>query len=84
MNYLIDLVRFKPCYLFYVFLICALFTFSSMSALCRFWSSFKILVLLQGSDVTYEIEVPGPPTVLALHNGNGGNQGLLFDNQIRE
>ena len=45
MNYLIDLVRFKPCYLFYVFLICALFTFSSMSALCRFWSSFKIIVL---------------------------------------
>lgn len=27
----------------------------------------------------YETEVPGPPTVLALHNGNGGNH-----NQIRE
>ena len=49
-----------------------------------FCFSFKILVLLQGSDVMYEIEVPGPPTVLALHNGNGGNQGLIFDNQIRE
>lgn len=49
-----------------------------------FCVSFKILVLLQGSDVTYEIEVPGPPTVLALQNGNGGNQGLIFDNQIRE
>lgn len=49
-----------------------------------FCFSFKILVLLQGSDVTYEIEVPGPPTVLALQNGNGGNQGLIFDNQIRE
>lgn len=48
-----------------------------------FCVSFKILVLLQGSDVTYEIEVPGPPTVLALQNGNGGNQGLIFDNQIK-
>ena len=34
--------------------------------------------------MTYEIEVPGPPTVLALHNGNGGNQDLIFDNQIME
>ncbi|KAB1282067.1 Bardet-Biedl syndrome 7 protein [Camelus dromedarius] len=44
-----------------------------------FCFSFKILVL-QGSDVMYEIEVPGPPTVLALHNGNGGDSGedLLF------
>ena len=40
MKYLIDLAGFKSCYLFYVFLICALFTFSSISALCRFWSSF--------------------------------------------
>ncbi|XP_011884638.1 Bardet-Biedl syndrome 7 protein isoform X2 [Papio anubis] len=32
----------------------------------------RVLRVLQGSDVMYEIEVPGPPTVLALHNGNGG------------
>lgn len=32
--------------------------------------------------MTYEIEVSGPPTVLALHNGNGGNEDLIFDNQI--
>ncbi|XP_070647107.1 BBSome complex member BBS7 isoform X1 [Bos indicus] len=40
----------------------------------------RVLRVLQGSDVTYEIEVPGPPTVLALHNGNGGDSGedLLF------
>ncbi|ELW62629.1 Short transient receptor potential channel 3 [Tupaia chinensis] len=33
-----------------------------------------------GSDVMYEIEVPGPPTVLALHSGNGGDSGedLVF------
>lgn len=49
-----------------------------------FCFNFKILVLLQGSDVMYEIEVPGPPTVLALHNGNGGNQGFIIDSQIRE
>lgn len=49
-----------------------------------FCFSFKILILLQGSDVMYEIEVPGPPTVLALHNGNGGNQDFTFHSQIRE
>uniref|UniRef100_A0A8D0Z2V9 Bardet-Biedl syndrome 7 protein homolog n=1 Tax=Sus scrofa TaxID=9823 RepID=A0A8D0Z2V9_PIG len=40
----------------------------------------RVLRVLQGSDVMYEIEVPGPPTVLALHNGNGGDSGedLLF------
>ncbi|XP_027399494.1 Bardet-Biedl syndrome 7 protein isoform X2 [Bos indicus x Bos taurus] len=40
----------------------------------------RVLRVLQGSDVTYEIEVSGPPTVLALHNGNGGDSGedLLF------
>ncbi|XP_060035115.1 Bardet-Biedl syndrome 7 protein isoform X2 [Erinaceus europaeus] len=40
----------------------------------------RVLRVLQGSDVIYEIEVPGPPTVLALHNGNGGDSGedLLF------
>uniref|UniRef100_A0A8D2D682 Bardet-Biedl syndrome 7 protein homolog n=1 Tax=Sciurus vulgaris TaxID=55149 RepID=A0A8D2D682_SCIVU len=40
----------------------------------------RVLRVLQGSDVMYEIEVPGPPAVLALHNGDGGNSGedLLF------
>uniref|UniRef100_A0A3Q2IL64 Bardet-Biedl syndrome 7 n=1 Tax=Equus caballus TaxID=9796 RepID=A0A3Q2IL64_HORSE len=40
----------------------------------------RVLRVLQGSDVMYEIEVPGPPTVLALHNGNGGDSGedLMF------
>lgn len=40
----------------------------------------RVLRVLQGSDVMYETEVPGPPTVLALHNGNGGDSGedLLF------
>ncbi|XP_059121224.1 Bardet-Biedl syndrome 7 protein isoform X3 [Peromyscus eremicus] len=40
----------------------------------------RVLRVLQGSDVIYEIEVPGPPTVLALHNGDGGDsgEGLLF------
>ncbi|XP_023562208.1 Bardet-Biedl syndrome 7 protein isoform X3 [Octodon degus] len=33
-----------------------------------------------GSDVMYEAEIPGPPSVLALHNGNGGDSGedVLF------
>ncbi|OBS70111.1 hypothetical protein A6R68_01350 [Neotoma lepida] len=40
----------------------------------------RVLRVLQGSDVMYEIEVPGPPTVLALQNGDGGDSGedLLF------
>ncbi|XP_066089945.1 Bardet-Biedl syndrome 7 protein isoform X1 [Saccopteryx bilineata] len=40
----------------------------------------RLLRVLQGSDMMYEIEVPGPPTVLALHNGNGGDSGedLVF------
>ncbi|GAB1287474.1 Bardet-Biedl syndrome 7 protein homolog [Apodemus speciosus] len=40
----------------------------------------RVLRVLQGSNVMYEIEVPGPPTVLALHNGDGGDsgEGLLF------
>uniref|UniRef100_A0A8C5KVT1 Bardet-Biedl syndrome 7 n=1 Tax=Jaculus jaculus TaxID=51337 RepID=A0A8C5KVT1_JACJA len=40
----------------------------------------RVLRVLQGSDVMYEIEVPGPPTILALHNGDGGDSGedLLF------
>nr|KAF6400434.1 Bardet-Biedl syndrome 7 [Rousettus aegyptiacus] len=40
----------------------------------------RVLRVLQGSDVLYEVEVPGPPTALALHGGNGGDSGedLLF------
>ncbi|XP_036170891.1 Bardet-Biedl syndrome 7 protein isoform X1 [Myotis myotis] len=40
----------------------------------------RLLRVLQGSDVVFEIEVSGPPTVLALHNGNGGDSGedVLF------
>lgn len=37
-----------------------------------------IIVFLQGSNVMYEIEVPGPPMVLALHNGDGGNLASVF------
>lgn len=33
---------------------------------------------LQGSDLLYEVEVPGPPTVLALSNGNGGKQDFEY------
>lgn len=32
----------------------------------------------QGSDLLYEVEVPGPPTVLALNNGDGGNRILYI------
>ncbi|XP_038625212.1 Bardet-Biedl syndrome 7 protein isoform X1 [Tachyglossus aculeatus] len=35
----------------------------------------RVLRVLQGSDILFEVEVPGPPTVLALHNGNGGDSG---------
>ncbi|XP_038255296.1 Bardet-Biedl syndrome 7 protein isoform X2 [Dermochelys coriacea] len=40
----------------------------------------RLLRVLQGSDLLYEVEVSGPPTVLALNNGNGGDSGdeLLF------
>ncbi|XP_044875338.1 Bardet-Biedl syndrome 7 protein isoform X1 [Mauremys mutica] len=40
----------------------------------------RVLRVLQGSDLLYEVEVSGPPTVLALNNGNGGDSGeeLLF------
>ncbi|XP_030047637.1 BBSome complex member BBS7 [Microcaecilia unicolor] len=40
----------------------------------------RVLRVLQGSDLMYEVEVPGPPTVLGLHNGDGGDSGedLLF------
>ncbi|XP_014375896.1 Bardet-Biedl syndrome 7 protein isoform X3 [Alligator sinensis] len=40
----------------------------------------RVLRVLQGSDLLYEVEVPGPPSVLALNNGNGGDSGeeVLF------
>ncbi|XP_061441182.1 Bardet-Biedl syndrome 7 protein isoform X2 [Rhineura floridana] len=40
----------------------------------------RVLRVLQGSDLLYELEVPGPPAVLALNNGNGGESGeeVLF------
>ncbi|XP_029442221.1 Bardet-Biedl syndrome 7 protein [Rhinatrema bivittatum] len=40
----------------------------------------RVLRVLQGSDLMYAVEVPGPPTVLALHNGDGGDSGedLLY------
>ncbi|XP_048365921.1 Bardet-Biedl syndrome 7 protein [Sphaerodactylus townsendi] len=33
----------------------------------------RVLRVLQGSDLLYEMEVPGPPSVLALKDGNGGD-----------
>ncbi|XP_032079429.1 Bardet-Biedl syndrome 7 protein isoform X1 [Thamnophis elegans] len=40
----------------------------------------RVLRVLQGSELLYEMEVPGPPAVLALNNGNGGDTGedVLF------
>ncbi|XP_054419498.1 Bardet-Biedl syndrome 7 protein isoform X1 [Pteronotus mesoamericanus] len=40
----------------------------------------RLLRVLQGSDVVYEVEVPGPPAVLALLDGDGGDSGedLVF------
>ncbi|XP_078396201.1 BBSome complex member BBS7 isoform X2 [Cetorhinus maximus] len=40
----------------------------------------RVLRVLKGSDLLYEVEVPGTPKVLALHNGNGGDSGedLLY------
>ncbi|XP_042326280.1 Bardet-Biedl syndrome 7 protein [Sceloporus undulatus] len=40
----------------------------------------RVLRVLQGSDLLYEMEVPGPPAVLALKDGNGGDSGeeVLF------
>ncbi|XP_043529964.1 Bardet-Biedl syndrome 7 protein isoform X1 [Chiloscyllium plagiosum] len=40
----------------------------------------RVLRVLKGSDLSYEVEVPGAPKVLALHNGNGGDTGedLLY------
>ncbi|XP_018420239.1 PREDICTED: Bardet-Biedl syndrome 7 protein [Nanorana parkeri] len=40
----------------------------------------RVLRILQGSDLLYEVEVPGPPSVLALNGGDGGESGeeLLY------
>ncbi|XP_054846503.1 Bardet-Biedl syndrome 7 protein isoform X1 [Eublepharis macularius] len=40
----------------------------------------RVLRVLQGSDLLYEMEVSGPPSVLALSDGNGGDSGeeVLF------
>lgn len=40
----------------------------------------RVLRILEGSDLTYEVEVPGPPSVLALNSGDGGESGeeLLY------
>ncbi|XP_051895219.1 Bardet-Biedl syndrome 7 protein isoform X2 [Pristis pectinata] len=35
----------------------------------------RVLRVLKGSDLLYEVEVPGVPKVLALNNGNGGASG---------
>ncbi|XP_053317390.1 Bardet-Biedl syndrome 7 protein [Spea bombifrons] len=35
----------------------------------------RVLRILEGSDLVYEIEVPGPPSVLTLNGGNGGDSG---------
>ncbi|XP_032873072.1 Bardet-Biedl syndrome 7 protein isoform X1 [Amblyraja radiata] len=35
----------------------------------------RVLRILKGSDLLYEVEVPGVPQVLALNNGNGGDSG---------
>ncbi|CAI9589701.1 unnamed protein product [Staurois parvus] len=40
----------------------------------------RVLRILEGSDLMYEVEVPGPPSVLALNGGDGGESGeeLLY------
>ncbi|KAM8940294.1 BBSome complex member BBS7 [Pelodytes ibericus] len=35
----------------------------------------RVLRVLEGSDLVYEVEVPGPPSVLTLNSGNGGDSG---------
>ncbi|XP_066575921.1 BBSome complex member BBS7 [Amia ocellicauda] len=35
----------------------------------------RVLRVLQGSELVYEVEVPGPPSVLELNNRDGGSQG---------
>lgn len=34
----------------------------------------RVLRVLQGSELSYEIEVPGPPSVLELYNKDGGDE----------
>ncbi|XP_030643563.1 BBSome complex member BBS7 [Chanos chanos] len=35
----------------------------------------RVLRVLQGSELLYDVEVPGPPSVLELHNKDGGKDG---------
>ncbi|KAL7863606.1 hypothetical protein SRHO_G00125900 [Serrasalmus rhombeus] len=35
----------------------------------------RVLRMLQGSELLYDFEVPGPPSVLELHNRDGGKNG---------
>ncbi|XP_066505486.1 Bardet-Biedl syndrome 7 protein isoform X2 [Hoplias malabaricus] len=35
----------------------------------------RVLRILQGSELLYDFEVPGPPSVLELHNQDGGKNG---------
>ncbi|XP_026855175.1 Bardet-Biedl syndrome 7 protein [Electrophorus electricus] len=35
----------------------------------------RILRMLQGSELLYDVKVPGPPSVLGLHNRDGGKDG---------
>uniref|UniRef100_W5L0U3 Bardet-Biedl syndrome 7 protein homolog n=1 Tax=Astyanax mexicanus TaxID=7994 RepID=W5L0U3_ASTMX len=35
----------------------------------------RVLRVLQGSELLYDVEVPGPPSVLELHNRDGGKNG---------
>lgn len=34
--------------------------------------SGRLIWILQGSDLAYDVEVPGPPSVLELYNKDGG------------
>ncbi|XP_018601717.1 BBSome complex member BBS7 [Scleropages formosus] len=38
----------------------------------------RVLRVLQGSELSYEVEVPGPPTVLELNNKDGGTEGEVL------
>ncbi|KAM9329721.1 BBSome complex member BBS7 [Gastrophryne carolinensis] len=40
----------------------------------------RVLRILEGSELMYDVEVPGPPSVLALNSGDGGESGeeLLY------
>ena len=41
----------------------------------RYRTSGQSLIVLQGSDLQYEVELPGPPAVLELFCNDGGEQG---------